>query len=42
MVADIGTRKGVKICDVSPESEWIRGKDWMSGAMEEFPVKTAQ
>ena len=28
--ADIGTRKGATIEDVSEESEWIRGKPWMS------------
>ena len=37
MCADIGTRKGAKIDD----SEWIGGKEWMSGHERDFLVKTA-
>ena len=38
--ADIGTRRGATIADVSPGSIWDRGHDWMSKAEEEFPLKT--
>ena len=41
MMAGIGARKGAKIDDVLPWSEWILGKEWMSGPTDEFPVKTA-
>ena len=30
MVADIGTRKGVKISEVTENSAWIKGLSWMS------------
>ena len=40
MIADIGTRKGVKSADVGPNSEWICGKSWMRGEICDFPIKT--
>ena len=40
MAADIGTRKGAKVEDVSEGSVWINGYSWMSGPVEEFPAKT--
>ena len=40
MCADLGTRKGARIEDVSPESEWICGREWMKGAEADFPLKT--
>ena len=40
MCADLGTRKGASIDEIGPQSEWIRGKEWMSGHEKDFPVKT--
>ena len=40
MLADIGTRKGVTIADVSDDSEWINGQDWMNGDESTFPMKS--
>ena len=40
MIADIGTRKGVKSPDVGTNSEWICGKSWMRGEICDFPLKT--
>ena len=39
MCADLGTRKGASI-DIGPQSEWLRGKEWMRGHEKDFPVKT--
>ena len=41
MCADIGTRKEAKIGDIGSDSEWICGKEWMSGHERDFLVKTA-
>ena len=41
MIADLGTRGGVGLDDVGPESAWINGLDWMSCDESEFPVWTA-
>ena len=41
-VADLGTRKGAKISDVSPDSKWIRGLDWMRKHRKDFPVSTVE
>ena len=38
-IADIGTRKGAKLCDVGPCSDWTLGKRWMRGNAENFPLK---
>ena len=40
MVADLGTRKGAKVCDVDQDSKWINGLPWMSGPESEFPTLT--
>ena len=40
MIADLGTRKGVTIDDVRPDSDWINGFEWMRGDVSDFPVKT--
>ena len=40
MPADIGTRKGAKVADVSEGSPWINGLPWMYGTEESYPVKT--
>ena len=42
MCADLGTRKGVKVVDIGPESEWICGKAWMRGSESDFPLRTAK
>ena len=39
--SDIGTRKGVKVSDVGPESVWICGHEWMRWPEGKFPLKTA-
>ena len=41
MPADIGTRRGVKISDVGPGSDWICGRSWMRTSEDDFPLKTA-
>ena len=41
MIADLGTRRGASLDDIGPESQWIRGFDWMSGDESAFPVWTA-
>ena len=40
MVADLGTRKGVTIKEVSPGSPWIEGLPWMRDEAENFPLKS--
>ena len=40
MIADLGTRRGVTISDVGPDSPWINGHEWMHSNSSEFPVKT--
>ena len=40
IIADIGTRKGAKLADVSDDSVWINGQDWMRKDISEFPVST--
>ena len=42
MIADLGTRKGAEISDVSKDSEWNTGKSWMKGEECDFPVKTVK
>ena len=39
-LADLGTRKGAKPCDVDPGSKWINGLPWMMGKPEDFPIHT--
>ena len=41
-IADLGTRRGVKIDQIGPESEWINGKPWMRERAENFPLKSAK
>ena len=38
-IADLGTRKGAKLADVGPESDWINGFEWMRGDEDSFPLK---
>ena len=40
MVADIGTRKGVRIQDISENSVLLVGDPWMRLEEEEFSVKS--
>lgn len=40
MVADIGTRKGARIQDISENGVWVVGHPWMKLEKEEFPVKS--
>ena len=42
MVADIGTRKGASIQDISSTSPWICGLQWMSEDKSKFPVKSVE
>ena len=39
-LADLGTRKGMKVDDVGPGSKWVNGLDWMKFDPSEFPIKT--
>ena len=41
-LADMGTRRGATIADISSDSEWINGKEWMRGRREDFPVTTME
>ena len=40
MVADLGTRKGATVQQVSPGSPWIEGQPWMRGDPSTFPLST--
>ena len=40
MLADIGTRKGATLADVSDDSEWINGQAWTKGDESTFPIRT--
>ncbi|MEM7375655.1 MAG: hypothetical protein AAF587_44090, partial [Bacteroidota bacterium] len=40
MIADIGTRKGASLADVSEDSTWFNGFQWMSESKSAFPVKS--
>ena len=40
MIADLGTRKGVKIEDILWDSDWVKGKAWMSWNEADFRIKT--
>ena len=42
MIADLGTRKGCSIQDVSQHSVWINDFDWMSGSMDDFPMTSVK
>ena len=42
MIADLGTRKGATIEDVSPDSVWINLYPWAKLERSQFPVKTVQ
>ena len=40
-MADIATRRGAKISDVSEGSVWVSGHDWAKLDRDQFPVKSA-
>jgi hypothetical protein len=40
MIADLGTRRGVKINQVDQCSVWINGFDWMRQSKDCFPIKS--
>ena len=40
VIADLGTRKSVKIEEVGPNSPWIQEHSWMSERVVKFPIKT--
>ena len=40
MLVDLGTRKGAKLVDVSQDSQWINGYEWMKLDQNDFPTKT--
>ncbi len=40
MIADIGTRRGAKVEDVSADSPWQNGFPWMTKEVSEFPAKS--
>jgi hypothetical protein len=42
MIADLGTRKGAKIVDISENSLWVNGYPWMKLEEKEFPTKTVK
>ena len=42
MIADHGTRRGSTLSDVSQESAWINGFEWMTKDSESFPTKSVR
>ena len=42
MIADISTRRGATLRDISAESVWINGYPWMKLDVKEFPTKTIE
>ena len=42
MLADIGTRRGVKIQDIDENSDWINGYPWMKLRLEEMPIRSVK
>ena len=41
MIADLGTRRGATIADVSKDSEWMNGMNWMKLPTSQFPIKSS-
>ena len=41
-IADMGTRKGVKVEEIGPNSIWINGLPWMSLSDDRFPLLTVR
>ena len=42
MTADLGTRKGAKLSDVSEDSKWVNGEDWLKYDRSGFSSKSAE
>ena len=42
MIADLGTRRGATISEISDDSTWINGFEWMTHNFTDFPIKTAK
>ena len=40
MIADIGTRQGASIQDVTPDSTWFNGYSWMKWDLSNMPLKS--
>ena len=40
LIADLGTRRGVKLSDVDANSDWINGYPWMKEDESLFPIKS--
>ena len=40
MVADIGTRRGAKLSDISENSPWINGHEWTKYGRDKLPIKS--
>ena len=40
MMADLGTRKGAEIVDISANSSWCNGLDWAKTDIECFPIRS--
>ena len=40
MMADLGTRKGARVEDITQTGEWVNGKAKMNKCESEFPVST--
>ena len=38
MIADLATRKGVKISDISEDSIWVNNHEWAKYEQEKFPI----
>ena len=41
-IADMGTRKGVKVEEIGPDGIWINGLPWMSLSNDNFPLFTVE
>ena len=42
MIADLGTRKGVKLDQINQASTWRNGFDWMKLDSPQFPIKSSK
>ena len=42
MTADLGTRRGAKLSDISENSSWISGQSWAKTDRSLFPIKSAE
>ena len=42
MIADLGTRRGVSIQEISQNSSWFNGYPWMTDDSSKFPIKSIE